>query len=763
MQNAVQTGGPAFYPRHNIDPALKDINWGKQYARAAMYDWSSIFPRTVFFNAGIKYEEHRLYAIGKQPNAKYKKWMGVNEQTNNTFMNIDWSIRPVVSKLRDIAIARLIQQEYNIVATPIDPLAKTELDQYYSMMRSKIALRQVLQQQNPELANHPLIAAQPGEPMDMEELEMRLDFGEQFNRSKDAELAIQLALYENDSKLFRQGIFENFFDCGVAGYKEWLGDDGKPKFRGVNPECVITNWCRKKNFKDMQHAGEVIDVPLVDLAVLYDADGNRVFTDKELEGMAADVAGKYTNPMYMGTGSALFKGYDKFKVKVLDLEFFSYNEYNWQMAVDNRGNLQYSRADWGRGRRNKEKYTRKCFKVVYKIKWIIGTDYAYDFGLASDQKRQIDPKKKAETTLSYRFFAPTFYEMQAQSMMERLIPLIDDYQLTCYKVQNIKSRIVPNGWYIDLDALENVALNKGGKNMTPMELLEMFYQTGVLVGRSQDAMANNINWKPVIPIQNTIINELVGLYQDMQNTLSQMQSIVGLNEITDGSTPNPKTLVPGYENANVSTNNALFSLAFGEKWLMEQLANDIVARTQQGLRKGGVEGYAPALNANTLRFIQVNPDISLRDYGVMLDERPTDDQKAMLAQQMQADQAQGFLDTSDIIMVTNTYNIKQAAQMLAYKVKKAKQAKDQQAMAINQQTIQGQQQSVIVSEQAKQQTIQVQLQADLMLEDKKGQWLLRVAQEKAGQLERSTTETNQTKIVNQQLANQAKQLQQTSE
>src|SRR6185436_8233259 len=126
--------------------------------------------------------------------------------------------------------------------------------------------------------------------------------------------------------------------------------------------------------------------------------------------------------------------------------------------------------------------------------------------------------------------------MKAQGTMERLIPYLDDYQLTMLKIQNFKNRAVPSGWWIDLDALENVALNKGGKNMEPKELLQMFFETGVLVGRSKDAAGNPMgpNWKPVIPIENTAASELAMFYNDIITTIQSIERITGYNEATMG-------------------------------------------------------------------------------------------------------------------------------------------------------------------------------------------------------------------------------------
>jgi hypothetical protein len=748
--------GKGLYPPNDINPRDKDIRWGMKYAKAAWSDWNYTIPRTCFYNAADKYEELRLYANGKQPINKYKKLLSVDEQTDNTWLVVDWSVRPIVPKFRDIALSRLVQQEYNIQATPIDPEAKGELDQYYAQAKAKIAMRKLLEQQDPELANHPMVQPQPGDPMDFEELEMRIEFGEQFNRSKDAEQAIQLMFYENDLKVMRRRWFESFFDCGPAGYKAWLGTDGRPKCRDVNPEAVVTNWCRFADFRDLLHAGEVIDVSLVDLATMRDPNGQPYFNQEQIEEMKNNVAGKWSNPAMVGRSTNYFKNYDKERVKVLDIQFYSYNELNFERNVNRRGNLMFNEADWDKRNNKKDKYLRKKIKVVYEIKWIIGTDYAYDFQLKKDTKRSNDPSKMANTTLDYKFFAPNFYEMRTLSMMERLLPLADEYQMTIYRIQNHINRMVPNGWWVDLDALENVALNKGGENMKPVDLLQMFFETGILVGRSRDIMGDNVNYKPIIPVENNSYEQLRAMYEHLQLTITQMQSIIGLNELTDGSTPNAKTLNGVASMAVESTNNSLFPIQFGERFLLESLANDMLLLMKQAVKKGDVEGYAKALNSNTLQFIKASESLSMRDYGIMLDERPSDDQKQMLLMQIQQDQAMGLLDSADALYLLNVYNVKQAQQMLAYKVRKNREAQEKAKMAINQQTIEGQQQSAMMTEQAKQQTMQLewQLKTQYMMQEKEMD--MQIKQQELQLKYGMNNENNQTKIAVTAMANESK-------
>jgi len=741
-------GGTYPYPDNNISPEKKGAEWCMQYAKAAYYDWSFAYPKGVFANNGGDYEKNKMYALGKQPVSQYKKWLGVDQQTNNTWLSVDWTIRSIISMYRDKAISKLMKEDFGFLCTPIDMLAKSEQDEYYMQMKAKLAVRELMMQQNPQAAEHPLLMVQKGEPEDMEELEMRFEMGEQFNRSKDAELAIELGMYENNYKAVRRELFEDLFDLGIAGTKDWLGDDNKAKFRRVNPERVVTSYVKNGRFEDMVHAGEVIDVSLVELATIQDENGNPMFSNDDLQMFAGSIAGKFGNPLVLGSGTGILKPIDKFKCKVLDIEFFTYNEQTYTDRTDSNGNPVFKQEKAGRGEPTNSRYKRKRIQYVYKCKWIIGTDKCYDYGMCYDQKRSVNTKDKARTKLSYIFFAYNFYDMKAQSFMGKLIPYLDDYQLTMLKIQNFKNRAVPSGWWIDLDALENVALNKGGANMQPKELLQMFFETGVLVGRSvkEDNTPQSPNWKPVIPIENTAASELAMFYQDLINTIQTIERITGFNDATMGDA-NPKTLVPGYQLANQSTIDALYPLAFAEEQISTSLAEQVLCRMQQGVKKGDVSGYARALNANTLRAIKVSPDIALRDYGIEIEKRTSDDQKMWLLQQMQQDIANGYLDTSDAVTLVNTRNAKQAQMIWAYKVKKTKEGMNQQKMAEIQAQNKGAQQAAQIAQegalQQKQMDYQFELQKKRMELDAEKE--IKLAQIQSA--ERQNLMTNQAKIV----------------
>ncbi len=712
-----------MYPKHDIDPKLKNSKWILQYVKAAWNDSESHIPEGIWYRGRDRYDEIDSYVLGKQSIDKYKKQFSNDDDADTTWTKIDWSVRPVVSKFRDIAIAKVLQRELNIMCTPIDPMAKDDADKYFADIRTKILMRQALKQANPELAESAELAPAPGEPEDLEELEMQMNFGFKHNMAIEAEQGIQLVMYQNKANERRKRLVECLFDYGVGGYKECI-EDGKVKYREVNPKHVITNYSHFGDFSDLRHVGEVVFMTLEDLSKYYE--------EKDLDRMASTYQGQYGNPRYINLNGTR-TGWDKFKIPVLDFEFYSWNTKVRNRFVNSAGNLSFKNSSFEN--RSKQdvveingetipKYVSRTIKVVYKCKWVIGTDFIFEDGLATYMKRT--NQNPGDTSLSYHLYAYNFKDMRAQGVMEKLIPIIDEYHLTIYKIQNFKVRYQPYIMKLDLDALENVSLAKGGTPMSPKDLLKMALQTNIMAMRHADLSGANVNYKPIEIFPTGMAEEFGVLVNDLERLKNEIREISGLNEATDASTINPKTLNGAATLMNESTNNALYPIIQADKNLTERLAKALIERLCILVKMGKVEGVVHALGMNTVKFISVSPDLPLHDYGIMVEFVPNDQERQILMEKLNIKDAQGLIEPEDFVLIQNTRNTKQAAQILAYKVKKRREAMQMESLQLQQANTESQVQSAQAVEQSKQQTLQMEYALKMQLMDAEMQWKYKI-------------------------------------
>lgn len=700
----------AGFPSHLISPSEKGRDWVLQFCKAAWSSFENDNPREMFYHARYRYEVIKSYAMGNQSINKYRPLLGVAEESKEDWLAIDWSVIPIVPKFRRIALGKLNKIGYNIDATPIDSLANDEVEDYFAKSKAKLLMREQAMKVDPALLEDPVLQLEPGEAKDMEELEIQMNYTFKHQMAIEAEQGIKLILEQNEIEKLREKVKEDIFDYGVGGYKEYIDSNGAVKIRSINPRNILINRCKNNDFSDAAYVGEIIEMTIADLKQMA---GNE-FTAEQYEDIARNVIGKYGNPKEWPSSLSIYnKGYDKFRIRLLDLEFFSVNEMVYEQRVDRRGNKIYARARFEDRNKRKDKFDRVAYKVVYKGKWIIDTPYIFDYGLATNMKRA--KSSLMDTKLSYHLIAPEFWDMKAYGLMEQLIPIADAIQIAWYRMQNAINQARPKGIIIEMGALEDIPLGAGGKKLSPMKVLDLYNKTGTLVYRKADAQGRMTNYKPIEELENGLGRDVMNYYQIIQNHIQMLRDITGMNEMTDGSTPDPRTLTTVAKLAYEGTNNSLAHIISGEKKLLESLANSVILRLQDVAAVGGVKGYVRSLGANTMKFFQVSPHIALYEFGIFIEDKPTDEQRAMLMQQVQAGQANGMLDIEDAIVIQNTDNLKVAQQILAYKIKKRREQAQQEAMQQQQMNAEVQMQSAQAAEQAKQQTLQVEAQVKSQL------------------------------------------------
>ena len=123
----------------------------------------------------------------------------------------------------------------------------------------------------------------------------------------------------------------------------------------------------------------------------------------------------------------------------------------------------------------------RSIECLYDGAMILGTDKLLRWEMASNMMR---PKSDfTKVKMNYAIVAPRMYNGKIDSLVKRITGFADMIQLTHLKLQQVMSRMVPDGVYLDADGLAEVDLGNG-TNYNPQEALNMFFQTGSVIGRS---------------------------------------------------------------------------------------------------------------------------------------------------------------------------------------------------------------------------------------------------------------------------------------
>jgi len=339
-------------------------------------------------------------------------------------------------------------------------------------------------------------------------------------------------------------------------------------------------------------------------------------------------------------------------------------------------------------------------------------------------KNMMRPKSDfTKVKMNYAIVAPRMYKGRIESLVGRITGFADMIQLTHLKLQQVLSRMVPDGVYLDADGLAEIDLGNG-TNYSPQEALNMFFQTGSVIGRSMTSEGDmNPGKVPIQEIQSGSggqkMQSLIGTY----NYYMQMiRDVTGLNEARDGSTPDKNALVGVQKLAAANSNTATRHILQSGLFLTGEVAECLSLRISDILEYSPTkDAFVQAIGTHNVATLDEIKGLHLYDFGIFIELMPDDEEKAMLENNIQMALQQQSIDLEDAIDVREIKSVKLANQILKIRRKK-KQERDQ---LVQQQNIQAQSQANIQAQQAaaqmEVQKAQAMVQTDMQLEQMKAQ------------------------------------------
>ena len=558
-----------------------------------------------------------------------------------------------------------------------------------------------------------LLGISDTDPVNYEELEMYMNYTWKSRAAIEIESALDLILTTNRYPDLKELIYKDLYDWGITGIREYADYDGEIIVEHVNPMDAIVGYTSDPFFSKLEYAGQVKELTLAELHnLLRDEDKGSEDWENLIQSLA--VRRKMTNRHNRIRND--LSELDGIKVQVLHLEFISTNKKRFDGRITKNGVLAYG-AD-------KKGEQEIAYDVVYEGYWVIDTDFFFGCKLSTNMKR--DPRALKKTSLSYHFVAPDIYQMGAYSLGRQMIPIADAIQISWYKLQNVIARAKPKGIAIEATSLQDVPF--GAEEISPQQIVNMYNYTGNLVYRRVNADGDVANWRPIDELDNGLGDEASRYWNDIQQKIQLLRDITGFNEITDGSTPNAKTLKSVAERASIATNNAIDYIYQYEKKLFERVASDLVLRIQDAAEDGTIEGYRNALGTNTVEFFKLNKDVSWRELGLFIEDDPTEEEKARLQQRIEIALANKEITVEDAVYVEDIKNKKQAVQYLAYRIKRKRELDEANAMAMQQQNGQIQQQSAMVAAEEERKTREADHMYKMAQIDREWQWRLQNTQ-----------------------------------
>ena len=324
----------------------------------------------------------------------------------------------------------------------------------------------------------------------------------------------------------------------------------------------------------------------------------------------------------------------------------------------------------------------RSIECLYEGAMVLGTDKLLKWEMAKNMMRPKSDYTKVK--MNYSIVAPRMYDGRIDSLVKRITGFADMIQLTHLKLQQVMSRLVPDGVYLDADGLAEIDLGNG-TNYNPQEALNMYFQTGSVIGRSFTSDGEMNHGK--VPIQeiNTgsggqKMQSLIGTYNYY---LQMIRDVTGLNEARDGSMPDKNALVGVQKLAAANSNTATRHILQAGMFLTTQTASCLSLRISDVIEYSPTkDAFIQAIGAHNVATLKEMSELHLYDFGIFLELTPDEEEKAMLENNIQMALQQKNIELEDAIDLRMINNIKLANQLLKIRRKK-KDEKDRQLQMEN--------------------------------------------------------------------------------
>src|SRR6056300_1245380 len=694
----INIANTSFPNQFATDEEKVSPEYGLQVGQAIQYEWfRKDGVNCRYYSQWREFHKLRLYARGEQPVQKYKNELAVDGDLS--YLNLDWTPVPIIPKFVDIVVNGMADRLFKVKAYAQDAMSQSKRSKYQDMIEGQMAAKDILTIIQDNTGVNPFSMDPDDLPANDEEMSLYMQLNYKPAIEIAEEEALNTILEENKYLDLRKRVDYDLAVLGIGVMKhEFLKGSGV-QLSYVDPANIVYSYSEDPYFKDCFYWGEIKTLPITELIKIDPS-----LTNEDLEEIS-----KYSQSWYDYYNVAQFYENSIFHRDTATLLYFNYKTTQkivYKKKYLDNGGVRYVEKDdsfnppaemMEEGRFER---IEKTIDVWYEGVMVMGTNIILKWELA---KNMVRPKSASQHAIpNYVAVAPRMYKGVIESLVRRMIPYADLIQMTHLKLQQVISRTVPDGVYIDADGLNEVDLGTGAA-YNAEDALRLYFQTGSVIGRSYTQEGDYNQGK--IPIQQLTSNSGASKAQmligNLNHYLDMIRAVTGLNEARDGTIANSDALVGVQKLASLSSNTATRYILDGSLYIYRTLAEALTYRVAAILEYSDFkDDFINKIGKYNVSILGEISDLYIYDFGVFIELSPDEEQKAMLEQNIQMALSKGDINLEDDIDIREIKNLKLANQLLKVK-RKAKQEQDQQ--------MEMQKQAMITQQQLKSQELAAQV------------------------------------------------------
>jgi|TARA_B100000795_G_scaffold102620_1_gene75653 hypothetical protein len=720
----------AGFPSQFVSDAEKASDeFGIQIGQAIQYEWfKKDGAQCRFYDQWRSFHRLRLYARGEQSVGKYKNELAVDGDLS--YLNLDWTPVPVMPKFVDIVVNGMSDRLFKVKAFAQDAMSQARRSKFQDLIEGQMIAKPVLDIVAKKTGANPFSVNPEDLPTTDEELSLYMQLKYKPAIEIAEEEAINTILEENHYFDLRKRLDYDLTVIGISVAKhEFLPGSGV-EVKYVDPANVVYSYTEDPHFKDCFYWGEIKTMNIIELKKI-----KPTLTNLDLEEIA-----KSGQSWYDYYNVAQYYNNDIFYRDTVTLMYFNYKTtktFTYKKKIKDSGNIrmvektdEFNPSEEMMDEGSYEKIS-KTIDVWYEGVMVMGTNYLLKWELAENMVR---PKSSSQHAIpNYVACAPRMYKGVIESLVRRMIPFADLIQITHLKLQQVISKVVPDGVFIDADGLNEVDLGTGNA-YNPEDALRLYFQTGSVIGRSYtgDGEYNQAR----VPITQLNSNSGAGKTQmligNYNHYMDMIRSVTGLNEARDGSKPDPNSLVGVQKLAALNSNTATRHILDGSLYMYRTIAEALTYRVSDILQYADFkDDFVNKIGKYNVSILNEISDLYIYDFGIFIEVAPDEEQRSQLEQNIQMALSKGDINLEDAIDIRELKNLKLANQLLKVK-RQAKQEREQkqakEAQAAQAQSAQAMQAQA--GEMAMQQ-LQMETQAKMQIKQAEIQGMMQKMQQEA--------------------------------
>ena len=705
-----------YFPSQVVSDIEKlSYDYGLKIAKAIEQEWFNDNRNLNRYVTNQKnFHRLRLYARGEQSIQKYKDELSINGDLS--YLNLDWKPVPIISKFVDIVVNGIAERTYDIKAYSQDPYGVSKRTEYMESILGDMRSRELNDFAEEAFGINLYENDKETLPDSEEELALHMQLSYKQSVELAEELAIKVLMEGSNYELISKRFYRDLTVLGMGATKTSFNTSEGVVVDYVDPANLVYSYTDSPYFDDIYYIGEVKSIPINELV--------KQFPHLEHDDLK-DIVDNQAHSRYNYNLLHLNDRQDNNKVQILYFNYKTYMNEVYKIKETGTGADKIIPKDdtFNPPEQKEGDYSKllRSIECLYEGALILGTNKLLKWEMSKNMMR---PKSDfTKVKMNYNIVAPRMYNGKIESLVGRITGFADMIQLTHLKIQQVLARMVPDGVYLDADGLAEVDLGNG-KNYNPQEALNMFFQTGSVIGRS---MTSEGDMNPGrVPIQEITSgsggNKMQSLIMNYNYYLQMIRDVTGLNEARDGSMPDKNALVGVQKLAAANSNTATRHILQGGLFLTSSVAECLSLRISDIIEYSPTrDAFIQAIGAHNVATLEEMSNLHLYDFGIFIELAPDEEEKMLLENNIQQALAQQSIELEDAIDLREIKNIKLANQLL--KIRRIK--KQQNDQLIQQQNIQAQAQANMETQQAaaqleiqKQQALK---QAEAQLEQVKAQ------------------------------------------